>query len=35
VWNGFNWLRIRGRWRAVVNAVIILRVLGPRSSLVS
>jgi hypothetical protein len=29
---GFTWLRIgTGRWRAVVNAVMNLRILAPRS----
>jgi hypothetical protein len=31
---GVNWIRLvqdRGRWRAVVSAVINLRVLAPRS----
>jgi hypothetical protein len=35
---GVDWIRLaqdRDRWRAVVSAVMSLRVLGPRSSLVS
>jgi hypothetical protein len=31
---GVDWSRLvqdRGRWRAVVNAVLNLRILGPRS----
>jgi hypothetical protein len=30
VWIGFNWLRT-DRWRAVVSAVMSLRVLAPQS----
>jgi hypothetical protein len=33
-WGGVEWIRLardRDRWRAVVNAVMNLRVLGPRS----
>jgi hypothetical protein len=33
-WGGVNWIRLaqdRGRWRAVVSAVMNLRVLAPRS----
>jgi ribosomal protein L32E len=33
-WGGVAWIRLaqdRGRWRAVVNAVMDLRVLAPRS----
>jgi hypothetical protein len=31
VWSGFTWLRIGTVGGAVVNAVMNLRVLGPRS----
>jgi hypothetical protein len=37
-WGGVEWIRLaqdRERWRALVNAVMNLRVLGPRSLLVS
>jgi hypothetical protein len=33
-WGGVEWIQLaqdRNRWRAVVNAVMNLRVLGPRS----
>jgi hypothetical protein len=31
VWSGFNFARDSGRWRYVVNVVMNLRVLAPRS----
>jgi hypothetical protein len=34
VWGGVEWIHLaldRDRWRALVNAVMNLRVLGPRS----
>jgi hypothetical protein len=34
-WRGVEWIHLaqdRGRWRAVVNAVMNLQVLAPRSS---
>jgi hypothetical protein len=31
VWSGFTWLTIGDRWRAVVNAVMNLRVMAPRN----
>jgi hypothetical protein len=37
-WRGVDWIRLaqdRNRWRAVVNAVMSLRVLAPRNLLVS
>jgi hypothetical protein len=38
VWGGVEWIQLaqdRGRWRAVVNAVMNLPVLAPRSYLVT
>jgi hypothetical protein len=37
-WGSVEWIKLaqdRGRWRAVVNTVMDLRVLAPRSYLVS
>jgi hypothetical protein len=37
-WGGVDWIRLaqdRDRWRAVMSAVMNLRILAPRSQLVS